>query len=186
MDAVMMQIGLPDVALTAISFILGICLAVIIYQIVSRTKAKTFEHDLERQIEGTKKEAENIIKSAHIDAATEAIKKKEKFTTEVNQIRAELRETETRLSKHEDALDRQAEQIQQREKGLKQKEKETDRRLHNIGLKEKQLSVLMAQQKNQLLKITAMDIGEAKELHLKRLEHECEHEMASIIQSKVN
>jgi len=186
MDTIMMQIvTLPTVAATVIAFVLGVCLAVIIYQIVSRAKSKTFEHDLERQIEGAKREAENIIKSAQIDAAAEAIKKKEQFAAEVNQIRAELRETEMRLSKREDVLDRQTEQLQQREKVLKQQAEEADRKLHNIDLKEKQLSILLAQQKNQLLKITAMDIEEAKKLLLKRLEDECEHEMSTLIQRKV-
>jgi ribonuclease Y len=43
----------------------------------------------------------------------------------------------------------------------------------------------MAQQKNQLLKITAMGVEEAKDLLLKRLEDECEHEMSTLIQRKV-
>ena len=91
-----------------------------------------------------------------------------------------------RLSKHEDALDRQGDTLQQREKVVKQQEQEVERKQHNIGLKEKQLTALLAQQKNQLLKITAMDIGEAKELLLKRLEDECEHEMSALIQRKVD
>jgi len=187
MDTIIMmaQIGLPTAIYTIFAFILGICLTVTIYQIVSRAKAKTFEQDLQRQIEGAKREAENIIKSAQLDAAAETIKKKEQFTTETNQVRAELHETEMRLSKREDNLDRQAETLQQRENALKQKERETDRKLHNIDNKEKQLSVLIAQQKNQLLKITAMNVEDAKELLLKRLEDECEHEMSALIQRKV-
>ena len=82
---------------------------------ISRAKAKTFEQDLDRQIEGAKREAENIIKSAQIDAAAETIKKQEKFTSEANRSRAELHETEMRLTKREDTLDRQAEMLQQRE-----------------------------------------------------------------------
>lgn len=185
MDTVMMGIGVPEVLVPIITFILGICLVAIVQQMISRARAKTFEQDLQRQIESAKREAENIIKSAQIDAAAETIKKKEQFATESNQIRAELREAEMRLSKREDALDRQAELLRQREKTFKQREKEVDKRLHNIGLKEKQLSVLMAQQKNQLLKITAMDIEAAKDLLLKRLEDECEHEMSALIQRKV-
>jgi ribonuclease Y len=185
MDTIIMQVGLPTVAYTLIAFVLGVCLAVMVYQIVSRTRAKTFEQDLQRQIEGAKREAENIIKSAQIEAAAENIKKREQFTAEANQIRAELRETEMRLSKRGDTLDRQAELLQQQEEVLKQQEKELDRRLQNIGHKEKQLTILMAQQKNQLLKITAMDIEAAKELLLKRLEDECEHEMSALIQRKV-
>lgn len=185
MYSLMMQIGLPAVAFTIIAFILGVALAAMVFQIVSRAKAKTFEHDLQRQIEGAKREAENIIKSAQIEAAAENIKKKEQFTTEANRIRAELHETEMRLSKREDVLDRQAEMLQQRENALRQREKEIDRRLHNINAKDKQLSVLMAQQKNQLLKITAMGVEEAKDLLLKRLEDECEHEMSALIARKV-
>jgi len=186
MSTIIMQVGLPEAVLTIIAFILGIALAAVVYQIISRVKAKTFEQDLQRQIEGAKREAENIIKSAQIDAAAETIKKKEQFTSEVHQTRAELRETEMRLTKREDVLDRQTEQLTQREKALKQKAGESDARLHKISIKEKQLSTLMAQQKNQLLKITAMGIEEAKKLLLKRLEGECEHEMSALIARKVD
>jgi ribonuclease Y len=185
MDAIMMQIGLPAVFVPVATFLLGIVLAVVVFQVITRAKAKTFKQDIQRQIEGAKREAENIIRSAQIDAAAENIKKKEQFAAETNQIRAELHELEMRLSKREDALDRQAEFLQQQEKVLKQQEKEVERRLHNIDNKEKQLSVLTAQQKNQLLKIAAMDVEEAKELLLKRLEDECEHEMSTLIARKV-
>ncbi len=185
MDAVMMQIGLPDVLVPIVTFLLGIGLAAIIFQMITRAKSETFKEDLQRQIEGAQREADNIIKAAQIDAAAENIKKKEQFTAETNRIRAEMHETEMRLSKREDTIERQAELLQQQEKALKQQGKEVDRRLHNIDSKEKQLSVLMAQQKNQLLKIAAMSIEEAKELLLKRLEDECEHEMSVLISRKV-
>ena len=185
MDTLMMQISLPTVAFTIFAFILGVCLVVMINQIVSRAKSKTFEQDLQRQIEGAKREAENIIRSAQIDAAAEAIKKKEQFTTEANKIRDKLHETEMRLSKRQDTLDRQSEQLQQRENALKKQGQEVDKRLQNIAQKEKQLSVILAQQKNQLLKITAMEVEEAKGLLLKRLEDECEHEMSVLIQRKL-
>ncbi len=186
METMIMQMGyLPPWLTTLIGLILGVCLASIVFQIIKKTRAKTFQEDLQRQIDGAKKEAENIIKSAQIDAAAESIKQKEKVTAETNQLRAELREIEMRLTKREDALDRQAELYKQEEQSLKKREKEIERRLHNAESKEKQLSGLMAQQKNQLLKISAMTVEEAKKLLLKRLEEECEHEMSAVIQRKV-
>jgi ribonuclease Y len=185
MDTVLMQFTVTNGIVSIVAFLLGVCLCAIVHQMIARTRAKTIAEDLQRQIDGAKKEAENIIKSAQIDAAAEAIKRKEQFTAEANQTRAELRETENRLSKREDTLDRQAEQLLDQEKDLKQHEQELERRLRNIDLKDKQLSTLIAQQKNQLLKITAMDIEEARQLLLKRLEDECEHEMSSLIQRKV-
>jgi hypothetical protein len=85
---VAMTIGLPTVAFTIIAFILGVGLTAIVHQIIARAKAKTFERDMERQIEGAKREAENIIKSAQIDAAAETIKKREQFANEANQARS--------------------------------------------------------------------------------------------------
>jgi ribonuclease Y len=185
MDAVLMQIYLQAGIGTVVGFLLGVCLMAIVHQMLARTRARTIAEDLQRQIDGAKKEAENILKSAQIEAAAEAIRKKEEFTGEANRIRAELRENEQRLSKREDVMERQTEMLQQQEKNLKQQEQEVDRRLRNVELKDKQLSVLIAQQKNQLLKITGMEVEEARQLLLKRLEDECEHDMSALIQRKV-
>ena len=185
MGFILMQLEVIPVLATILGFVLGICFTAIVFQMMTRVKAKTFEEDLQRQIDGAKKESENIIKSAQIEAASEAIKRKERFTEESNQVRTELREIELRLTKREDTIDRQVEQLQQREKSLKTQGQEIERRVDNIHDKEKQLSNLMVQQKNQLLKITAMGMDDARELLLKRLEDECEHEMSAMIQRKI-
>jgi ribonuclease Y len=184
MDAVLAQV--TPLQGTVAGFLLGCCLVAVIYEMIRRTRKKTIDEDLQRQIEGAKKEAENIIKTAQIEAAAEAIKKKEEFTVEANRIRAELRENETRLSKREDVLERQTNLLQDQEKNLKQQEQECERRIRNVDTKDKQLTVLIAQQKNQLLKITGMQMEEARQLLLKRLEDECEHEMSALIQRKVD
>jgi ribonuclease Y len=186
MDAVLLQIPFQSGICTVVGFLLGACLTAIVYQMVARTRARTIGENLQRQLDGAKREAENIIKTAQIEAAGEAMKKREEFTLEANRTRAELRENETRLSKREDVLERQTELLQQQEKAVKQQEQELDRRLRNAEVKDKQLTVLIAQQKNQLLKITGMDMEEARQLLLKRLEDECEHDMSALIQRKVD
>ena len=185
MDALLQINWVPSYAATLIALLLGIGLAAILFQIVSRTKAKTFHEDLERQTEGAKREAENIIKSARLDAAAEAIKKKEELTAEAHRVRGELRETEQRLSKREDVLEKQVEMVEQRDNSAKNLEKEAQQRLKHVTEKDKQLSSMLAQQKNQLLKISAMNADDARELLLKRLEDECEHEMSALIKRKV-
>jgi ribonucrease Y len=186
MDAILMQITTPMAGIACLGcFVLGVCFWVMVRQMMDRARAKTRDEDLQRQIDGAKREAENILKTAQIEAAAEAIRKKEEFTAEANRTRVELRENETRLTKREDVLERQTELLQQQEKAVKQQEQELDRRLRNVETKDKQLTVLVAQQKNQLLKITGMEIEEARQLLLKRLEDECEHDMSALIQRKV-
>ena len=111
MDAVLMQIN--PIAGIVVGFLLGGCLIAIVFQMVARTRAKTIAEDLQRQIDGAKREAESILKTAQIEAAAEAIKKKEEFTNEANRIRSELRENEVRLSKREDVLERQTGLLQE-------------------------------------------------------------------------
>jgi len=182
---ILMAIELPVAIATIIGLFLGVCLAAVVFQMISRARSKTVEQDIERQLEGAKREAENIVKSARIDAAEERIKKKEQFTAEANQIRVELRESESRLSKREDTIDKQTELLQQQERTVSQQSKEIDKRFQKVTVKEKEVTTLLGQQKNQLLKITAMGVEDAKELLLKRLEDECEHEMSSLIQRKL-
>lgn len=186
MESIVSAINLPNVAITLLAFLLGICLAAIFYQIVARNKAKKTKSSLDKLIEDANKEAENVIKSARLDAASEALKKKEEFTEESNKIRSELREIELRLTKREDILDRQAEQMQQRENEIKHQLNDIQRRKENLSNQEKQVSSTLAQQKNQLLKITSMNSDEARKLLLKRLEDECEHEMSVLIQRKLD
>ena len=104
MDAIMMQlIGLPGILSTIFGFILGICLTAVVNQMIARTRAKTFESDLQRQIEGAKREAENIIKSTQIDAAAETIKKKEtkilEFETTLKAEGSKIEALESELKK---------------------------------------------------------------------------------------
>jgi ribonuclease Y len=153
--------------------------------VIGRFKAGRLDEELRSKVEGATREAESIVKTAQLDAAAEIIKKREEFSNEANEMQAELRNQERRLTKREDVLDRQTEQIAQREKQFKEIEQELERKRQSLEAKNKQISTLVAQQKNQLLKITSMDIQEAKELLLKRLEDECEHEMSSIIQRRV-
>jgi len=187
MDALTLAFSTPAaVAAIIVAFLGGIAGTTVFVLGRAAAKKKTFQEDLQRQIDGAKKEAENIIKSAQLDAAAETIKKREEFTREANQTRSELREAESRLGKREDLLERQAESLQQKEKGLEKQEAEVDRRLQSLAEKDRQVSNIMAQQKNQLLKITAMNEEEARNLLLKRLEDECEHDMSALIQRKVD
>ncbi len=186
LTAWILGISIVEVAFPIACFFIGLVLAIIVQQLLIKAKAKALAQELQNRTDAAQKEAENIIKAAQLSAAEENIKRKEKFNAETTKVRSELRDQEIRLSKREDVLDRKGEQLGQRERQLKDDERELQAKRHSNDAKAKQLSTLVAQQKNQLLKITSMDIEAAKELLLKRLEDECEHEMNTMIERKVN
>ncbi|MBN1788364.1 MAG: ribonuclease Y [Sedimentisphaerales bacterium] len=166
------------------SVIFGASVAIIINKVVSIIRTDSLKYNLAKQMKEAKREAENILKSAQLEATAEALKKKEELVAETNQAKAQIREAEKRLSKHEDAIDKQNELLGQREKALQHTEQNLKSRATQLDNREKEINGIIAQQKNQLLKISAMNAEEAKQLLLKKLEDECEHEMNSIIQRK--
>ncbi len=183
---VLSQIGITGIVMFVAGCAAGISLTYFLGKVVNRTRIKTIQADLERQIEGAKREAENIIKSAQLEAASEIIKKKEEFSAEVAQTRNELKMTERRLSKREDALDKQAEMLAEREKQIQSAQQSFADRKKNLEIREKDLTATIQQQKAELLKISGLNVEDAKRLLLQKLEDECEHEMNAIIQRKID
>jgi ribonuclease Y len=177
--------GTWEILIVVVAFIVGVALALVLQKVFTKAKGEKLVKGLETQIEEARREAENIIKSAQLEASEEIVKKRDEFTAEVNQARAELRDAERRLTKREDSLDRQTDQLQQRENAVRNQRDELQRKMQSLDAKDKQVSLLMAQQKNQLLKITNMSVEDAKQLLLQRLEDECENEMSAVILRKV-
>lgn len=172
--------------LIALALIVGVAAALVVQKIIVKVKGDKHTENIEKQIADAKREAENIVKSAQIEASKEILKKRDEFNSEVNQAKNEFRETERRLAKREDAIDRQVDQLQQKENAVKNQRDEVQKKIQSLDSKDKQVSLLLAQQKNQLLKISNMSVEDAKQLLLKNLEEECEQEMSQVIQRKVD
>jgi len=164
---------------------IGVLGALIVQRLITNARNKAMEQEAESRIEVARREAENIVKSAQLTATQEVMERKEKFTEETERVQNQLREQEVRLTKREDAVERQAEQLSQKENQLRQTAKELEQKKQSCEARDKHLSTLVAQQKNTLLKITSLDVESAKELLLKRLEEECEHEMNTLIERRV-
>jgi ribonuclease Y len=166
--------------------LVGAVIAYIVLQVVNRSRAKSFREELETRVDTAKKQAETIIKEARLDAASEMIKKREEFAAEMASKEKEYRQQELNLSKQQDQLERQEDKVKQQERQLGNKERELDRQINTYNNRNRELANVMVQQKNQLLKITSLDMEQAKELLLTRLEDECDREMNQIIQRKVS
>lgn len=164
---------------------IGLAVSILVGFAISKFRLKEAEKDIQSRIETAKREAETILKEARLDAASEFIRKREEFTNEVAVKEAQIQKQELQLEKMKDALERQQEQIEQRDRQLKNLEKDLQRKIESVDNKNRELSALLVQQKNQLLKISGMTVEEAKNLLLQELEEECEKEMSELISRKV-
>ena len=152
---------------------------------IAVARQNTLRHKLEKNIEQAKKEAEEILKTARIDASAEFMKRREDFNNECNQTRKELKEQEKRLTRREDAVQLQTEVLSKKEQEINTTSNELQERQKRLSAREVALTEVISEQKKVLMKITAMNVEEAKELLLTRLEDECEHEMSLVIRKKL-
>jgi ribonuclease Y len=165
--------------------LLGSVIAYVILKVVTGARDRSLQEEIEIRVDTAKKQAETIIKEARLDATSEMMKKREEFDAEVKKRENALRQQEMELSKSQNTVDRQMDKFQQQERQIKNKERELEQQIQINSDRNKELSNVLVQQKNQLLKITSLDAEQAKELLLTRLEDECGREMDQVIQRKV-
>jgi ribonuclease Y len=154
--------------------------------ILGKQRALAAQRDAERVVAEAKNQADVIVKTAQLEAKGEFIAKMEEFEKQSAAIRDELKEAERRLEKRADNLDKKLDTLTSKEKMLEQGEARVKQREAAVAQKEQQLSEIIEQQKSQLLRISGMNMNDAKELLLSRIRDEVEHDAAAMIEKALN
>ena len=133
-----------------------------------------------------KEEASRIVKEAELEAKAEFLKRREDFEQQTAQSQHELRDLSKRLSKREDSLEHKMEKLAHRERLLEQGQKRLAAQESNLQARDKQLADTLAQLRTQLLKITGLNIDQARDMLLGQLDEEMARESATLIEQRVN
>ncbi len=145
-----------------------------------------------KTLAGARLEAEQIRERARAEASTEvertrleaekqAIARKEKADQEAEAVRAELRETERRLSKREDLFDRKEEMLSLKERGLSEQTREVERRSAEVDRREAEVKALREQQEAKLQEVAGLTRDQAREELLSRVEEKSRLEVARVV-----
>jgi ribonucrease Y len=137
-------------------------------------------------LERARKESEDIRQKGELEAKAELVRRSEKFEREATEIRNELRESERRLAKREDNMERKLEALAGKERAVDTANRRLVEQEKALGVRDKQLTDTIAQQKAQLLKVANMSMEEARELLLQRIEKEVEKDAANLIEKRYN
>jgi len=141
--------------------------------------------DARRIVERAESEASTIKSQAEISAEKYVIERKEKSEADNQNVRNELRETERRLAKREDILDKKLETLTTKEDVLTKAQAEVKRRETVLEKQEEEGAALLAEQRERLVKISQMSVDEARREVLLRVEEESRMEMAKIVHKQV-
>ena len=153
---------------------------------LGKSRTKLAQQESESIIIDAQKKAENIVKTAELEAKSELIQKREEFEKQATDIRKQLREQELHLTKREDTVDRKWESVNSKERTLEKLQNKLTNKERDLTNKDQQLTNTLSEQRAQLLRISGISTEEAKEMLLQRLESEVTHEASNLIERVVN
>jgi ribonucrease Y len=175
-----------EIAIAAVAAVVGVIAGVAVclmgLKMMGKSALQQGKQQADQLIERATAQASELKKQAELDAKAEHLKAKELADKEAEAVRAEMKATEQRLIKREDMLDRKLDTLGMKEKNLDSMERSLNDRTRNMQAKDQQIDQILAQQKENLLRITSMSMEDAKAFLLGRIENDVRHEAAVMVE----
>ena len=165
--------------------LLLIGLTVLVMKLLARSRRAAAENEIATARRAAEAEAQKITAQAEAEAKSKLIDLRKEFDRETETTRQENRREEKRLAKREDAVDQKLETLNTKERLLDAAEKAVHEKEKALAGKDRQLNEIIAQQKNQLLKVANLSQEDAKNLLLGQVEKEMEQETAQLIEKRL-
>lgn len=174
--------SLGSVPFLVIGIVIGAVVGVGLYVMLATKTLKAAKAEEERILAAAKQEAATIKEKAELDAEKRALERREQLESEMVSIRDELKDTERRLTKREDSVDRKFDALGVKEKHLDDRAKTLEADEVRIRETRSELEQVLEKQKAQLLDLAGLSPEQAKDMVLARVEDECSSEMNSLAQ----
>jgi len=173
----------------ALTLILGAGLGFAITRFLERTRRAGLKRQADeviaqarRAADDAKRQAELHAKEIEQQARDELFKKKEEFNAELTKQRNEIRESERKLEKREEALEQQLQLLTKKERSLEHTQKKLLERREYLQKKTKEIEELVAAQTKKLYELSGLTREQAEAQLFSRLEQELAKELGARIQ----
>ncbi|MEC9488259.1 MAG: ribonuclease Y [Halanaerobium sp.] len=160
-----------------ISLPIGLIGGYFIRKYIAEVRIQSAEEEARKILENVQREAESKRREIIVEAREKAQRTKEEAEREYRERRNELQRLENRLMKKEETLDMRAQNLDEKAEMLEGREKK-------ITSREEELDRALKKQLQALEELSGLTTEEAKNVLLKRVEQEIEHELAKIIKEK--
>ena len=137
--------------------------------------------DAERVAEQAKRDAERVVKEGELKAKDEALTRREEVNRELEKTRTELRDTERRLEKREDAVATEQKAVTEKKVQLDAAQMKATEQRDALDKKAKELDGVLEKQTAALHTITGLSRADAEAMLLERLQKDLSEEVATRI-----
>ncbi len=180
-----MAIGMEVWITIAISAVVAVAIAVIVYIMASKAGYEKRRKEAEAAIGGAENEAKRIVEESKkaaeskkreilLEAKEETHKLRLESDKEIKERRSEISRQERRIQQKEENLDKKTDAIEAKEEKLNKKMKD-------LEAKEEEIAKLKEQEIETLERLSGLTAEEAKQYLLKDLESQIRHEAAMLV-----
>src|SRR5690625_2123927 len=167
--------------LLALILIVGIVVGYLIRKSIAEAKISSAENLAKQIVDEANRNADAAKKEALLEAKEESHEFRRQMEDELRERRVEVQKQEERIIQREDLLDKKSITFDQRELSLEKREQALVEKQQQIEEMESKVEALLAEQHKELERISGFTTDEAKDIILKRVENELEHETALMI-----
>ena len=146
-----------------------------------RVKRGAAYQDRDQIIEQAKRDAEGVKRDEELKSREELLKRREELEQSLAETKDGLHQRERELDKRELSLDDREEEFQKREKLVESQQQKLTARMKSAEVKEKELDRMLAEEQDQLYKISEMKPEQATELLLQRLDRQLKDETGALV-----
>ncbi len=144
----------------------------------ARELSRDAESQAKRLLENARLEADNVRRSADLEAKEHVLRAKEGLEQELAKRRGEIERTERRLDDRESMLDRKFGLVEEKRELLDKQAAELEARENGVEEERARLNELIQEEQRKLERIAGMSVEKAKRELLKRIEGDAHAEAA--------
>ncbi len=178
---ILAQIDLLDVLVIILFLGLSFYIGYYTRRLLAEKKIKKAEELAKGILEEAKKQAEARKREIELESKDLLHKMRQDFERETRDRRHELQALEKRMLQREENLDKKVDLLDRKEKELNQREQVSFQKEGRLKEREHELERLIAEEKEQLQKVSGLTPEAAKNLLLQRMEQEVRKEASLMI-----
>lgn len=174
---------MKEVIFLFVGILVGAVAGGLVIKLLPTFGLKNAQNKVKRVIKDAEIRAEQITRSAQLDAKTTVYEMKAEAEKEIKEMKKEVAEAENKLLQREQSIDRRDITLQAKEENLELKNEQLNKRLADIDKKEEELDKKTDLIIKELEQVSSMSVAEAKTELFKRVETKISQEVAAYIKN---
>ncbi len=137
--------------------------------------------DRDQIVEQARRDAENIRRDEELKSREELLKRREELEGSLKTLRDEVHQQQRELDRREMTLNERDSEYKKREKLVESQQQKLAAKTKSVETKEKELDRMIADEQQQLFKISGMNQDDARVMVLERLERTLKDEAGALV-----